>query len=80
MREEKCCANCDFFQIHDNPNEGSCHKAPPSVFIVPVQSKLGGMKTGFVTKFPDVNPKVWCGAWEKQPTIEVKDGVAYVSE
>lgn len=67
----KKCENCYFFEP-SHEDEGLCHGTTPTVFFVPAQSKIGGLKPLFFTKFPDVRKHFQaCSLYKESANVSV---------
>lgn len=65
------CPSCKFYRNHfplEQKQDGSCHANPPQVAVYGVgQHRITGQQMPLTMSFwPAVNPKDWCGQYERK--------------
>lgn len=73
----KCCANCDFYEVSQGPQDGLCRRMPPQLIVVyTIKETTNEAKETTKTEtgnghslWPPVKPSTVCGEWELKPDM-----------
>ena len=72
------CGNCRFWiktfkdlKKIEQPAQGACRAAPPTLVVVNQQGPDGKMQTGYASQFPPAMEDMWCGKHQDGVPLDV---------